>query len=30
MPLDIQPVVTRRDLRRFVMFPWHVYREDSK
>jgi GNAT superfamily N-acetyltransferase len=28
MTLDIQPVVTRRDLRRFVTVPWRVYRDD--
>ena len=28
MTLDIQPVVTRRDLKRFVMFPWRIYRND--
>jgi GNAT superfamily N-acetyltransferase len=26
--LDIQPVVTRRDLKRFVTFPWRIYRND--
>jgi GNAT superfamily N-acetyltransferase len=28
MALSIQPVVTRRDLKRFVTFPWRIYRDD--
>lgn len=28
MSLTLQPVVTRRDLRRFVTFPWRIYRDD--
>ncbi len=28
MPLTLQPVTTRRDLRRFVTFPWRIYRDD--
>ena len=26
--IEIQPVVTRRDLRAFVKFPWRLYRDD--
>ncbi|MDK2981602.1 MAG: hypothetical protein PWQ55_1949 [Chloroflexota bacterium] len=26
--LDIRPVVTRRDLRRFATFPWKLYKDD--
>jgi len=26
--LEIRPVVTRRDLKAFVRFPWRVYRDD--
>ncbi len=28
MTLSIQPVVTRRELKRFVTFPWRIYRGD--
>ena len=28
MALSIQPVVTQRDLKRFVTFPWRIYRDD--
>ena len=28
MSLTIRPVFTRRDLRRFVTFPWRIYRRD--
>lgn len=28
MTLTIQPITTRRDLRRFVTFPWRIYRGD--
>ena len=28
MTLNIQPVVTRPDLKRFVTFPWRIYRDD--
>lgn len=27
-PLQIRQVVSRRDLRRFVLFPWRIYRHD--
>jgi GNAT superfamily N-acetyltransferase len=26
--IEVQPVATRRDLRRFVKFPWRLYRDD--
>jgi hypothetical protein len=28
MASSIQPVVTQRDLKRLVMFPWRIYRDD--
>jgi hypothetical protein len=28
MTLTIQPVTSRRDLKRFVTFPWRIYRGD--
>jgi GNAT superfamily N-acetyltransferase len=28
MTLNIQPVLTRRELKRFVTFPWRIYRDD--
>ena len=28
MALSIQPAVTQRELKRFVMFPWRIYRDD--
>jgi GNAT superfamily N-acetyltransferase len=28
MALSIQPVVTQRDLKRFVTFPWRIYHDD--
>jgi GNAT superfamily N-acetyltransferase len=28
MTLSVQPVVTRRDLKLFVTFPWRIYRDD--
>jgi GNAT superfamily N-acetyltransferase len=27
--VSVQPVLSRRDLRRFVTFPWRVYRDDA-
>lgn len=28
MPIDVRPVVSRRDRRRFLTFPWRIYRRD--